>query len=188
MLQTLLWRRMTCSLTFLKYPMAVSVQTPATYILMYCNASWTAFPAVRCFQFRKKVSGWQATLYRSSDRTVQHLCLWPENEHEWQFCHNSEIFVTPSFNEWVVYSWFISDSAFTSSNSRLKPKLTDCAFPMLSQKEHLWDIPERRESSTSLSNNNLNVQIFFCCKYSDFSRYNQFCKTIIYKPIIERKL
>ena len=34
MLQTLLWRRMTCSSTFLKYPLAVLVQTPATYILM----------------------------------------------------------------------------------------------------------------------------------------------------------
>ena len=45
------------SSTFLKYPLAVLVQTPATYILMYCNASSTAFPAVRCFQFRKKVLG-----------------------------------------------------------------------------------------------------------------------------------
>ena len=57
LLQTLLWRGMTCSSTFLKYPLAVLVQTPATYILMYYNASSIAFPAVRCFQFRKKVLG-----------------------------------------------------------------------------------------------------------------------------------
>ena len=31
MLQTLLWRRMTCSSTFLKYSLAVLVQTPAAY-------------------------------------------------------------------------------------------------------------------------------------------------------------
>ena len=86
MFQTLLWRRMTCSSTFLKYTLAFWVQTPAAYILMYCNASSTAFPALRCFQFRKKVLGLYATLYRSSDRTVQHLCLWPENEHERQLC------------------------------------------------------------------------------------------------------
>ena len=46
-------RRESC----LKYPLAVLVQTPAAHILMYCNASSTAFPAVRCFQFRKKVLG-----------------------------------------------------------------------------------------------------------------------------------
>ena len=86
MLQTLLWRRMTCSSTFLKYLSAVLVQTPATYILLYCNASSTAFSAERCFQFRKKVLGLWATLYRSSDRIVQHLCLWPENAHERQLC------------------------------------------------------------------------------------------------------
>ena len=45
---------MTCSSTFLKYLLAVLAQTPAAYILMYCNVSSTAFPAVRCFQFRKK--------------------------------------------------------------------------------------------------------------------------------------
>ena len=53
---------------------------------MYCNASSTAFPAVRCFQFRKNVVGLSATLYRSSDRTVQHFCLRPESEHERQLC------------------------------------------------------------------------------------------------------
>ena len=42
--------------TFLKYPLAVLAQTPATYILMYCNASLTAFPAQHCFQFMKKTS------------------------------------------------------------------------------------------------------------------------------------
>ena len=30
---------MTCSSTFLKYPLAVLAQTPAAYILMYCNAT-----------------------------------------------------------------------------------------------------------------------------------------------------
>ena len=38
MLQSLLWSRMTCFLTFLKYPLEVLAQTPATCILMYCNA------------------------------------------------------------------------------------------------------------------------------------------------------
>ena len=38
MLQTLLWSRMTCSSTVLKYPLTVLAQTPAAYILMYCNA------------------------------------------------------------------------------------------------------------------------------------------------------
>ena len=42
--------------------------------------------AVRCFQLRKKVLRLDATSYQSSDRTVQHLCLWLQNEHEWQFC------------------------------------------------------------------------------------------------------
>ena len=39
-----------------KYPLAVLAQTPATYILMYCNASSMAFPALHCFQFMKKTS------------------------------------------------------------------------------------------------------------------------------------
>ena len=47
--------------------------------------------AVRCFQLRKKVLRLEATSYQSSDRTVQHLCLWLQSEHEWQFC---EEFVT----------------------------------------------------------------------------------------------
>ena len=56
MLQTLFWRWMLCFLTFLKYLLAVLAQTPATYILMYCNASSMAFPALHCFQFIKKTS------------------------------------------------------------------------------------------------------------------------------------
>ena len=86
MLQTLLWSRMTCSSTFLKYPFAVLAQTPAAYILMYCNSFSTTFTAVRCFQLRKKVLRLDATSYQSSERTVQHLCLWLQNEHERQFC------------------------------------------------------------------------------------------------------
>ena len=53
---------------------------------MYCNAFSTTFTAVRCFQLRKKVLRLDATSYQSSDRTVQHLCLWLQNEHERQFC------------------------------------------------------------------------------------------------------
>ena len=82
MLQTLLWSRMTCSSTVLKYPLAVLAQTPAAYILMYCNAFSTTFTAVRCFQLRKKVLRLDATSYQSSDITVQHLCLWLQNEHK----------------------------------------------------------------------------------------------------------
>ena len=86
MLQTLLWSRMTCSSTFLKYPLAVLAQTPAAYILMYCNAFSTTFTAVRCFQLRKKVLRLDATSYQRSDRTVQHLCLWLQNEDGRRFC------------------------------------------------------------------------------------------------------
>ena len=77
---------MTCSSTVLKYPSAVLAQTPAAYILMYCRAFSTTFTAVRCFQLRKKVLRLDATSYQSSERTVQHLCLWLQNEHERQFC------------------------------------------------------------------------------------------------------
>ena len=77
---------MTCSSTVLKYPLAVLAQTPAAYILMYCNAISTTFTAVRCFQLRKKVLRLDATSYQSSDRSLQHLCLWLQNEHERQFC------------------------------------------------------------------------------------------------------
>ena len=86
MLQTLLWSRMTCSSTFWKYPLAVLAQTPAAYILMYCNAFSTTFTAVRCFQLRKKVLRLDATSCQSSDRTVQHLCLWLQNLHGRRFC------------------------------------------------------------------------------------------------------
>ena len=77
---------MTCSSTFLKYPLVVLAQTPAGYNLMHCNASSTTFTAVRCFQVRNKVLWLDATSYQSSDRTVQHLCLWLKNEDKWQFC------------------------------------------------------------------------------------------------------
>ena len=86
MLQTLLWSRMTCSSTVLKYPLAVLAQTPAAYILRYCHAFSTTFTAVCCFQLRKKVLRLDATSYQSSERTVQHLCLWLQNEHERQLC------------------------------------------------------------------------------------------------------
>ena len=86
MLQTLLWSRMTCSSTFLKYPFAVLAQTPAAYVLMCCNTFSTTFTAVRCFQLRKKVLRLDATSYQNTDRTVQHLCLWLQNEHERHFC------------------------------------------------------------------------------------------------------
>ena len=58
MLQTLLWSRMTCSSTVLKYPLAVLAQTPVAYILMYCNAFSATFTAVRCFQLRKRYWDW----------------------------------------------------------------------------------------------------------------------------------
>ena len=53
---------------------------------MYCNAFSTTFIAVRCFQLTRKVLRLDATSYQSSDRTLQHLCLWLQNEHERQFC------------------------------------------------------------------------------------------------------
>ena len=86
MLQTLLWSRMSCSSTVLKYPLAVLVQTPAAYILMHCNAFSTTFTAVRCSQLRKEVFRLDATSSQSSERIVHHLCLWLQNKHERQFC------------------------------------------------------------------------------------------------------
>ena len=41
---------MICSSTFLKYHSAVLAQTPAAYILMYCNSFSATFTAFRCFQ------------------------------------------------------------------------------------------------------------------------------------------
>ena len=58
---------------------------------MYCNAFSTTFTAVRCFQLRKKVLRLDATSYQSSDRTVQHLCLWLQNEHEGSSTKNSRL-------------------------------------------------------------------------------------------------
>ena len=52
---------MTCSSKIFKYPLAVLAETPASYILVYCNASSTAFTAVHCFQFKKKVLELNAT-------------------------------------------------------------------------------------------------------------------------------
>ena len=46
---------MTCSSKIFKYSLAVLAESPASYILMYCNASSTAFTAVHCFQFKKMV-------------------------------------------------------------------------------------------------------------------------------------
>ena len=77
---------MTCSSKIFKYSLAVLAETSASYILMYCNASSTAFTAVHCFQFKKKVLELNVTLDQSSDRTVKHLCLWLQNEHGQQFC------------------------------------------------------------------------------------------------------
>ena len=46
----------------------------------------TAFTAVHCFQFKKKVLELNTTLNQSSHRTVKHHCLWLQNEHGQQFC------------------------------------------------------------------------------------------------------
>ena len=74
LLLALLWSRMTCSSTFLKYfGLAVLTETPVTYILMYCSASSTAFTAVHCLQFKKGIG---FVSYFVSYRTVEHLCLW----------------------------------------------------------------------------------------------------------------
>ena len=85
MLQTLLRSWMNVPRKFLNIPLAVLAETPATYILTYCKSS-TAFTAVHCFQFNKKVLELNATLDQSSDRTVKHLCLWLQNEQGRQFC------------------------------------------------------------------------------------------------------
>ena len=76
MLQVFLWNRMTCS--WHNIPWTVLAQTLA-YIhfdALYYNASSTALTAVvLCFQLKKKVLGLYATLYQSSDRTVEHYKL-----------------------------------------------------------------------------------------------------------------
>ena len=77
---------MTCSSTVLKYPLVFLVQTTAAYILMYCNSFLTTFTAVRGFQLTKKELRLDASAYQSSDRPVQHLCLWLQNEPERQLC------------------------------------------------------------------------------------------------------
>ena len=83
---------MTCSSTVLKYPLAVLAQTPAAYVLMYCcNTFSMTFTAVRCFRLRKKVLRLDATSYQSSERTVQHLSLWLQNEHEPLSARNSHL-------------------------------------------------------------------------------------------------
>ena len=83
---------MTCSSTVLKYPLAVLAQTPAAYVLMYCcNTFSMTFTAVRCFRLRKKVLRLDATSYQSSERTVQHLSLWLQIEHEPLSARNSHL-------------------------------------------------------------------------------------------------
>ena len=57
----------------LKYFGLAVLADPVTHILMYCNASSTAFTAVRCLQFKKGIG---FVSYFVSDRTVEHLCLW----------------------------------------------------------------------------------------------------------------
>ena len=134
-MQTLLWSRMTCSSTVLKYPLAVLAQTPAAYILKYCHAFSTTFTAVRCFQLRKKLLRLDATSYQSSERTVQHLCLWLQNSTSGSSAWNSHLTqggrttmmtmlvnqITSqcktklsqkycpwiNFNEWVFFSWLL---------------------------------------------------------------------------------
>ena len=149
MLQTLLWSRMTCSSTVLKYPLAVLAQTPAAYILMYCNAFSTTFTAVRCFQLRKKVLRLDATSYQSSDRTVQHLCLWLQNEHEWQFCkelaphpggtndnyaHACELLghVQAAMMIWVLFLAFFLDSLLVTVSCFIGLFWSSCYFNLSS--------------------------------------------------------
>ena len=58
---------------------------------MYCHAFSTTFTAVRCFQLSKKVLRLDVTSYQSSDRSVQHLCLWLQNELEGSSTMNSHL-------------------------------------------------------------------------------------------------
>ena len=137
---------MTCFLTFLKYPLEVLAQTPATCILMYCNAfslfllpfvasnsgkrywDWT-LPRIRAqielfstfvYDYKMSTIGSSAKNFAPHPGgTIDndpHTCepnhipvqnkiiakILPVNKF-----YNSEIFVTPSFNEWVVFSWLL---------------------------------------------------------------------------------
>ena len=73
--------------TFLNIPYQFWL-TLLLHIFWYfdCNASSTAFTAVHCFQFKKKVLELNTTLNQSSHRTVKHHCLWLQSEHGQQFC------------------------------------------------------------------------------------------------------
>ena len=86
---------MTCSSTVLKYPLAVLAQTPAAYILMYCNAFSTTFTAVRCFQLRKKVLRLDATSYQNSGSSARnsHLTQGGTNDNDDHACEPNNITV-----------------------------------------------------------------------------------------------
>ena len=73
---------MTCFSTFLKYPLTVLTETLATYTLMYRNAFSTAFTIVHCFKFKIKVFALYTTSLQSSDRTVEYLGLFLQNERQ----------------------------------------------------------------------------------------------------------
>ena len=51
---------MTCSSTFLNYALSVLAETPATYTLMYCNASSKVLPCIRA----------QLELWRTFERFI----------------------------------------------------------------------------------------------------------------------
>ena len=105
-------------------------QTPAAYILMYCNAFSRTFTAVRCFQLRKKVLRLDATSYQSSDRTVQHLCLWLHNEHERQFCEEFAPHPGGDERQWWPCLW-------TEITSQCKIKLSQKYCPWINLQ--LWN-------------------------------------------------
>ena len=146
MLQTLLWGRMTCFLTFLKYPLAVLAQTPAIFwcvamhfqrlLLLFVASNsgkwywdWTLsrirsqieLSCTFFYDYKMSTSGNSASNSRITQGGRTTMMTMPVNRITSQckiklspkYCPwinlqtNLQICVTPSFNEWVVFSWLL---------------------------------------------------------------------------------
>ena len=86
MLQTLLWSKMSCSWTCFKISLGSFGSNSCCIPFDVLQCIFNDFYRCSLLPTQEKVLRLDATSYQSSDRTVQHLCLWLQNEHERQFC------------------------------------------------------------------------------------------------------
>ena len=86
MLQTLLWSKMSCSWTCFKISLGSFGSNSCCIPFDVLQSIFNDFYRCSLLPTQEKVLRLDTTLYQSSDRTVQHLCLWLQNEHERQFC------------------------------------------------------------------------------------------------------